>query len=95
MISHALMLAEGKGIFLDVFQDVPRKPDQKHVKMLLNPSHEDAALGMNLTLSVTGRAVFTRPDLITACHLPSLAQKQLRNIITATPIVERHLDAKT
>ena len=36
--SHTVVLTDREGVFLDVFEDVPRKSNQKHVKMLMNPS---------------------------------------------------------
>ena len=40
----------GEGVFLRAFEEVPGKPGQKSVKMLLNPSEEEAvALGTGLT----------------------------------------------
>ena len=95
MISHAAMLAEGKGIFTNAFEDLPGKPDEKYIKTLLNPTDEVAVLGTNLTLQALERAVFTRPDLIKGRQLLALAQKQLRNINKAIPIMEKHLDTKT
>ena len=58
-ISHAAMLAAGEGIFVGAFDEVPGKPDEKQIKLLLNPTGEDTVLGTNLTVKVLERAVFT------------------------------------
>ena len=95
-ISHATMLADGlERVFRDTFKDIPRKPGQKHIKALSNPSDMAAVLGTNLTLQVLERAVFTRPDLITGCQLHSLATKVSRNITKAICAAEKHLDSNT
>ena len=95
IISHSSMLAEGEGIFAGAFNDVPDKPNEKHIKTLLNPTDEAVVLGTNLNVQVLERAVFTRPDLITGRQLLCVAQKQLRNITKAIPIMEKHLDTNT
>ena len=77
------------------FEDIPGKSDENHIKTLLNPTDEAAVLGTNLTVKVLERAVFTRPDLISGRQLLRLAEKQLRNITKAIPIMEKHLDTKT
>ena len=90
------MLAEGESIFLGAFEeDVPRKPEKKHIKMMLSPSGKAAVLGTNLNVQIMEREVFTKPDLIKGCQLFCLSQKQLRNITKGIPIMEKHLDTKT
>ena len=92
---NAAVLADGRGVFLDASEDVTREPGQKRVKALLNPSDKAAVFGMNLTLQVTERVVFARPDLTTGCQLLSLAQKVGRNATKAISIMEKRLGTKT